>query len=529
MNTETSIVNMIMFDNMKNNNSILNTILVTLALTIANYISRYISSVIEDVDFKKILNYELILHRFYKKNSIEYEGKISSSIDRYNNELKESNIFSERFKALWYNIIENINTNQTIHTIKEYNINNNLDTDAGMYIVNQKDKIKISEEYDIYAYTYMIKDTIQSDDKKSENKISSIIIEIYSYTSSVEIIRQFIEDITKKYLLKLELSRKYTKFIYTLSNMKIGRDDSIYDRWTETPFESTRNFNNLFFDKKENTLMKIDFFINNKKWYYNKGIPYSLGIGIHGPPGTGKTSFIKALANKTGRHIISISLKLAKTKKDLYSTFFEDRYNDNNEKNSIGFDKKIIVFEDIDCIGDIVLAREHKKNKNINNSSNDLLNILKTIKSVSNDSDSKTNSDSKIDFESESKYDSDFKSQPLNLYKEEDLTLDDILDLWDGIRETPGRIMILSSNHYDKLDPALKRPGRIDVTLELSYTSRQIISEIYEHLFEEKIDISILEKVEDKFYTPAEIINIYITEERDKDKFLNRLLLNKHI
>jgi ATP-dependent 26S proteasome regulatory subunit len=173
--------------------------------------------------------------------------------------------------------------------------------------------------------------------------------------------------------------------------MKITRDENIYDRWTETQFESTRNFNNLFFDKKENTLMKIDFFINNKKWYYDKGIPYSLGIGIHGPPGTGKTSFIKALANKTGRHIISISLKLVKTKKDLYSTFFEERYNDNNEKNSIGFDKKIIVFEDIDCIGDIVLAREHKKNKNINNNSYDILNILKTINTVSNEHSSVLN------------------------------------------------------------------------------------------------------------------------------------------
>ena len=37
------------------------------------------------------------------------------------------------------------------------------------------------------------------------------------------------------------------------------------------------------------------------------GIPYSLGIGLYGPPGTGKTSFVKALANKTGRHIIVLS------------------------------------------------------------------------------------------------------------------------------------------------------------------------------------------------------------------------------
>ena len=40
------------------------------------------------------------------------------------------------------------------------------------------------------------------------------------------------------------------------------------------------------------------------------------------------------------------------------------------------------------------------------------------------------------------------------------------LNLWDGIRETPGRIIVITSNHYDQLDPALIRPGRIDMTYE---------------------------------------------------------------
>jgi ATP-dependent 26S proteasome regulatory subunit len=89
--------------------------------------------------------------------------------------------------------------------------------------------------------------------------------------------------------------------------------------------------------------------------------------------------------------------------------------------------------------------------------------------------------------------------------------------------------MIISSNHYNDLDPALKRPGRIDITLELSYASRQVILEIYKHLFEADIDPTVLEQVNDKFYSPAEIINIYMNEEQDKDRFVKRLQMNEHV
>ena len=103
------------------------------------------------------------------------------------------------------------------------------------------------------------------------------------------------------------------------------------------------------------------------------------------------------------------------------------------------------------------------------------------------------------------------------------------MNLWDGIRETPGRIMIISSNHYRDLDPALIRPGRIDVTMELSYASRTIIKEMYEHLFDEPIEHVKLEGVEDGFYSPAEIINIYMNEDRQKERFLERLCKNEHV
>ena len=95
--------------------------------------------------------------------------------------------------------------------------------------------------------------------------------------------------------------------------------------------------------------------------------------------------------------------------------------------------------------------------------------------------------------------------------------------MWDGIRETPGRILIITSNHYNKLDPALTRPGRIDIELEMSKLSRKTFSNIYTHLYEKKIPLKYLSKIEENKWTPAEIINLYLQHKEDSKKFINAI------
>jgi len=530
-----SVFNMILFDKLKTGDPILDAILTTLILSCITFLFQYLNNYLLDfMDFVRSISFDYD-NWFQKKYIVEYDGKIALTTNFYDSRLHQTSSFSDRFKALWMYIIENVEDNKTINCIKEYSFENpsnyrrSIDNrDLGIYMVTQQDKFVISEKLGIYAYTSINSETQEqenkkhdSKDSKSSSKIEKITIQLFSYKSDVHTIKNFVEDLTQKYLSSIEDLRDNKKFIYTLTKAKY--ENHKCELWDEVHFLSTRTFSNIFFKGKNDIVKKLDFFLNNKEWFYSKGIPYSLGIGMYGPPGTGKTSLIKAIGNYTNRHIVVISLKIIKTKRQLDSIFFEERYNTDNKKGSIGFDKKIIVFEDIDCIGDIVMDREKKKQKSMTGLGKKLnFDELSTISKINVGDLLETI----VATEKATEKMCEYPKVPLD---EEPITLDDILNLWDGIRETPGRIMVISSNHYYDLDPALIRPGRIDITLELSYASHQIIKDIYSHLFGEELDEDILNKINDNYYSPAEIINIYMNEERNKDKFIERLMKNAHV
>ena len=349
---QTSQINSLM--NFKEGNSLMMSIISSLIIgLITIFIQNISSSNIRDA-IKSYLKY------FSKHRSITLEGE---RIVHSGYEASTSTLFTETFKAMWHYIEEEKNNN-SIREIKEYY------TDSGwkkktesIFMVNQVNKFALTKYPDVHlTVSYYIKENESG--KNIKNAIETITIEIYTYKHSLAYLKNMVTEIKTNYLHTVKNYKKNKRYIYTLSYIKtLDHHDSEKDfkKWTECIFESSRTFNTMFFDDKDYLIKKLDFFINNKEYYYEYGVPWTLGIGMHGKPGTGKTSAIKCIANHTKRHLVVIPLNLIKTCGQLADCFFENKFVDDNEKNTINFDNKIIVFEDIDCMTDIIKDRETPK------------------------------------------------------------------------------------------------------------------------------------------------------------------------
>jgi len=92
--------------------------------------------------------------------------------------------------------------------------------------------------------------------------------------------------------------------------------------------------------------------------------------------------------------------------------------------------------------------------------------------------------------------------------QEDALTLAGLLNVLDGVVDTPERMLIMTSNHPEKLDRALIRPGRIDKQIYLGYLLPGPAAQMVEHYFRREVLCAAEKKrlaaaVEHLKFTPA--------------------------
>lgn len=255
-------------------------------------------------------------------------------------------------------------------------------------------------------------------------------------------------------------------------------------------FCSAKTFDNLFFDGKEALLARLEAFrsSSNKRL----GLPQTLGLLFWGEPGTGKTSTIKAIANYMKMSIIRVPMSRIKTRTDLEELMLTD-----NHVSYIPLNKRIYVFEEIDCGGWEEIVRDRRLPP---------LPKAEPTTVLAEDSIQK-----RI-----------FKKSAA-AQEEDKLTLGALLETLDGLVEVPGRIVIMTTNHRDVLDPALIRPGRIDMEIEFRKLRRCHIAAIFELMFGVPMPRQVANKIPDSRWSQAEVGQLVMRHMESPEEFLKNV------
>ena len=255
--------------------------------------------------------------------------------------------------------------------------------------------------------------------------------------------------------------------------------------------KSGSGMDSIFFNDKDEIMKIILRFIKEKEFYQAVGKPYQIGFLLSGEPGCGKSSFIRALSNELNRSIKELKFNVIKDLYDLNKVMKCAEY-----KNiKMDCDKTIIVAEDVDACTDILYEREKQQ---LNSSGLNNPELMSAIKNYNNTTDTSNNTDTNNKLaEILKEFDkNNSKNKAKNNKDENKPTLSDILNITDGINSNDGRIMIFTTNHPEKLDKALIRPGRLDYHIVFGKMRKNVLYDMITNWYKKYDELVIFNKVD---------------------------------